>query len=189
MATLTRVAARTAAEIAARFELSEAARPLLIADDPPAAFLERLLQKGYFIDAIRFLAFALAPREGIWWSAFSIRALTPELPEQDGALLDRIEEWVRDPQDGNRRSIFEEGQKLGVDKPAGCLAAAVFFSAGSMAPPNAAAVPAPEGVPRQMVGGAVILCVVAKPEELADRSRQCIGYGTALANGEMPKRG
>ena len=70
---LTKVQAKTAAEICGPIELSEAARKLLDENVPPADFLARLTETGMAEDAVRFLAHALPKREAVWWACQCIR--------------------------------------------------------------------------------------------------------------------
>src|SRR5581483_7205956 len=142
---LTKVAAKTAAEICAHFELGEQAKKLPQTGLSPAPFLEKLISERHFPDAIRFLAFALPKREAIWWAARCARSVAATgLPPEQQAALQIAERWCVAPSEELRRSAMEASEKAQLKSPAGCAALAVFFSGGSLAPPNVPAVPPAE---------------------------------------------
>ena len=53
--------------------LTPDARALLTPGQEPAAFLELLRKHELWPDAVRFLAFALTPRQAVWWACLCVR--------------------------------------------------------------------------------------------------------------------
>src|SRR3989442_581350 len=95
---LAKETAKTAAEVCKHFPLGEEAKKLLNDSLPPAQFLDTLIAKQQFPDAVRFLAHALPKREAVWWACQCARAVAgAELPPKIAAALQIAEKWVADP--------------------------------------------------------------------------------------------
>jgi len=167
--TLSKVTAKTAAEICALMSLDEEATALLKDDHSPAEFLDVLTQNERLPDAIRFLACALPPREAVQWAWQCVRELAPpaKKPEPTAALA-AIEKWIKEPSDANRRAALEAARKA-EGTAAGLAGAAAFFSEGSMAPPDQPAADPPAGVAGSLAGGSILIAAVAQrnPKRLA----------------------
>ena len=127
------------------------------------------LAHGLLPDALRLLAAILPVRESIWWAWVSVRYAmqreggTPPSPEAHAAVA-AIEQWIVRPDDDHRRAAWSAGQAAGLDTPAGMVAAAVFLSGQSVAPPAVAPVPPPPGGALPLVTGAILLSAVGGPE-------------------------
>lgn len=169
---LPKVSAKTAGEVAARFGLSDEARPLLERHGagPVAGFFDALVAGKHHADAARLLAYALPRREAVWWALQCAREHAGEKPEAKvGAALAAVEAWVADPTEENRRACQPAYEGAELSTPAGCAALAAFVSGGSLAPPNLPAVPPADHLTAHAAAGAVILAAVtpepAKAEE------------------------
>jgi hypothetical protein len=168
----TRPPARLAAEVAKTLPLSDPAKQLLAPGQTPRQFFDALLAAALAEDAIRFLAAALPKREAVWWGCLCVRdALPKPLPEPAAKALAAAEKWARDPSEANRRAAEAAAEVAGYGTPAGCLAAAAFWSGGSLAPPNLPPVPPRDDLTGQAVAGAVLLAAVTDPAQ-ADPTRQ-----------------
>jgi hypothetical protein len=182
-ASLSKVPARTAAEVCKRFALSEAAKPLLRETMAPRAFLDVLLQKGLYPDAIRFLAYALPKREAVWWASQCLRQAGPAGVPQ-AAAIQAAETWAAAPTEENRRAAQPAADAAGLDSPAGCAALGAFFSGGSLAPPTVAPVPPAEDLTAKCAAGAVLVAAVQKePEKAAEKYRKFCALGIDVGNG------
>src|ERR1019366_1277634 len=94
------------------------------------------------------------------------------------AALDATERWIAQPNDDNRRLAMAAAEKAELGTAAGCAGLATFFSGGSLAPPNAPAVPPGEFLTAKAVSGAVIFAAVAKePEKAPEKFRAFIAQG------------
>jgi hypothetical protein len=182
---LTKIEAKTAAEICAGFELSEPAKSLARDGLLPAAFLERLIDGGHVRDALGFLARALPKREAIWWAARCARlAGGPSSPEQKAAL-ETAERWCLEPSEELRRAAMAASEEAQLSNPSGCAALAVFFSGGSLAPPDVPVVPPAESSTAQAVAGAVLMAaVVSEPEKAEEKCQRFLEQGIAVASGK-----
>jgi hypothetical protein len=183
--TLARVTAQKAAEVCQHFPLGEPARALLRDGLTPAQFLTALTHAQLNIDAIRFLAHALPKREAVWWACVCARAaLGSSPPPVSAAALQAAERWVADPSEDNRRAAQAASEAAGLGDPAGCTAAACFWSGGSLAPPGLPVVPPGEYLTAHGVAGAVLLAAVrTDPGQAASKHQQFLALGLEVANG------
>src|ERR671937_3326223 len=94
---LAKVTAKTAAEVCKHFPLGDEAKKLLRDGQTPAQFLDLLIEKQQFPDAVRFLAHALPKREAVWWACLCARAAAgPNPPPKAAAAVQAAEKWVAD---------------------------------------------------------------------------------------------
>jgi hypothetical protein len=182
---LARLAAKTAAEVCPRVELEEAARKVLRSDLSPGQYLAVLMEQHLYTDAIRFLAHALPKREAVWWACVCLRSLQSSAsPPAAAAALQAAEKWVADPSDANRRVAMSAASAAGLSEPAGCIAAACFWSGGSIAPPDLPAVAPAEHLTAHTVAAALMLAAVrTEPAQAAEKFRQILQSGRDVANG------
>jgi hypothetical protein len=179
--------ARTAIEIAKNVVLSDEAKALLSNDLSPPGFINLLIEKELFIDALKFMAFALPKRESIWWGlCCAQQAYSPTPPcEKAKKALTAADTWLLAPNDENRRAAMAAAENAGFGTPAGSAALAVFFSGGSMGPANVQAVAPPETLSPQAVSGAVMLsAVMQEPEKMVEKQRRFLAHGFDVALGK-----
>jgi hypothetical protein len=182
---LSRVAAKTAAEVCQRFEPGEAARALLRPDLSPRQYLDLLTQKGELLDAVRFLAHALPKPEAVWWGVQCARAaLGPTPAPKAAAALAAAERWLSDPTDENRRASLPAAEQAGVDTAAGCAAVGVFLSGGSLGPPALPPIPPAEDLTARVVAGGVFVAATASELDKAkEKLASCVAKGIEVASG------
>jgi hypothetical protein len=163
-------------------ELGEEAMALLRPDLHPLDFVALLMEKALFPDAVRFVAHALPKREAVWWGwVCARRAAGENPPPKIKAALDATERWIAQPSDDNRRSAMAAAEKAELGTAAGCAGLAAFFSGGSLAPPDAPAVPPGEFLAAKAVAGAVIFAAVAKePEKAPEKFRSFVAQGVEV---------
>jgi hypothetical protein len=184
--TWTKVVAKTAQEVCRLFPLGEAARPLLCEGQAPRQLFDLLLEKGHVLDAVRLLACALPRREAVWWACLCARQAYGAGPPPPAAqALAAAERWAADPREEHRRAAGAAAEAAGLGTPAGCAAMAAFWSGGSLAPPNAPAVPPGEQLTGHGVAGAVLLAaVLTEPEKAPAKHRQFLALGGDVAAGK-----
>jgi hypothetical protein len=183
--TLTKVAAKTAAEVCKHYPLGEEAKKLLRDGLTPRQYLDLLVEKQQFLEAVRFLAQALPNREAVWWACQCVRqASGANPPSKVTAALQAAEKWVTDPSEDNRRAAMPAAEAADMNTPAGCAALAAFWSGGSLVPPNLPAVPPAEHLTGHGVAGAVLLAaIVTEPDKAAEKYRNYLALGIDVANG------
>jgi len=182
---LLKVNAKTAAEVCKHFPLGDEAKKLLTDTQTPKTFLDALIEKQQFPDAIRFLAHALPKREAVWWACLCTRAASgSNLPPKIAAALQSSEKWVSTPSEENRRAAMPAAEAAEFKTSAGCAAVAAFWSGGSLAPPNLPVVPPGEFLTAHGVAGAVMLAAVqSEPEKAPEKYRKFLAQGIEVAQG------
>lgn len=182
---LSKIASKSASDICARFELGDAARPLLRPGISPAQFLDALVEKREFRDASRLLAHGLPKREAVWWACVCTRHVSAATAPAAAAALKTAETWVRDPTEENRQRALPAAEAAKFGTPAGCAALAAFFSGGSLGPPTVAAIPPADKLTADAVAGAILLAtVLSQPEKSPDKFRAFLNHGIEIANGK-----
>jgi hypothetical protein len=158
------------------YELSEEAQIILRPDASSAASVSDLAAAGLFPDALKVLAHSLGGRKCIAWAMACLRELKLSTPKQEVAIA-AVEKWLAEPNDDNRRAAQDAAQQAKISTPAGCIAQAVFFSEGSIAPKGVNEVPPPPHVAEKIAAGAVLLAVVLEPTKAAERYQRCLAIG------------
>jgi hypothetical protein len=182
--TLAKVTAKTAQELCKHFQLGDEAQKLLQDGLTPRQYLERLLEKQQYLDAVRLLAHALPKREGVWWACQCARLVAGSPPPKIAAALQAAETWVADPSEENRRAAMPAAEGTEFKTPAGCAAAAAFWSGGSLGPPSVPVIPPGDYLTAHGVAGAVMLAAVqTEPEKAPDKYRKFLALGIEVANG------
>lgn len=178
---LTRVPAKTAAEIAVQADLGKPALALLAADQTPRQFVEALLRAELFSDAIRVLAFGLPRREGVWWAGlFVLWAGAGRLHVADVSALRAVAQWVDEPNEEYR----QEAACAATDTPAGRVARAVARTGGSLRLPSLPAKPPGPDLPPKTVVSAITLALLqGEAKTLRQRQRQAVALGLHIARG------
>lgn len=116
------VKAPRAADVCKNFELICGAEDLLSDAQTPAEFLDLLIENDKPSNAVRFLAHALPPREGVWWACICLRLAAPRyLPPEEDALR-ALTRWVLDPGEPTRQAVQKAGDGADLATPAGLLA-------------------------------------------------------------------
>ena len=164
----------------------EEARGLLVDGMAPRPYLDALIERGLHVDAVRFLTSALPKREAVWWACLcAAEVLGPEPPPAVAAALEAARAWVIDPNDEKRRAAFPAAEAADIGTPAGCAAAAAYFSGGSLAPVNLPEVPPPEHITADLAGTSVVLAAVSKqPEKAPEKYATFLRIGLEVASGQ-----
>ncbi|HKG93341.1 MAG TPA: hypothetical protein VKA84_15650 [Gemmatimonadaceae bacterium] len=176
--------ARPLAELAEAAEVEEEGRALLQPRQHPLEFVRALTGAGRHADAIRFLAHAIPKREAVWWAWMAARRALPpgDPPPKLRGALDATERWLTQPSEEHRRAAMAAAEVAGLGTAAGCAALAAFLSGGSIAPPDAPAVPPGEFLTAKAVTGAVLSAAAAgDPEKLPETLRASAEQGVELA--------
>jgi hypothetical protein len=183
--TATKLPPKTATEIGKLFPLGDEAKDLLREGMTPRQYLDALLEKQHYIDALRFLAHALPKREAVWWACLCVRGVAGAgTPPPQTAALQAAERWVADPSEANRQACQGAAEAAGHGLPASCAAMAAFWSGGSMAPPNTPVVPPGETLTAHGAAGAALLAAVAtEPQKVPEKQRMFLTQGLEVLAG------
>jgi hypothetical protein len=174
---------KTLAQICDAAELSDEARALRAEGQTARPFVELLIERARYPDAVRFLAHALPRREAVWWAWVCARRVAGEKPAAPiQASLDATQQWIADPTDQRRRAAMQHAETVGFGTPAGSAGLAAFLSGGSLAPPDVEAVPPGEFMAAKAIAGSIILAAVAtEPERADEKFRGFVEQGMVVA--------
>ncbi len=176
------MAAKLARPLCRLFPLGEQAEKLLDEKQTLLVYLYRLMNERLFVDAVRLLAHALPPRDGVRWACDCAKnaASTP----QAASALASAEAWLTESSEPNRRACGEAASAAGCATAAGSAALAVFLSGGSIAPADRPAAAPREHAAAKAVANAVILAALAaEPGKADERYFQYLKEGIAVAAG------
>lgn len=151
-------------------------------------FINRLVEDGAVVDAIRYLAVAITKRQAIWWSVAThtkLKDLGASINPQEDAAWSLVREWVYSPTEEIRTKALKTAEDLEFQTPGAYAALAVFWSGGSMLPPETGEMLLP---PPQLSGTAVgasilLICASGKPNETIRRQNEAIAIGLDIARG------
>jgi uncharacterized protein DUF6931 len=163
--------------IVERAGLSEDAKSVFRENLTSAEYTSRLSEAGLFPDAVKCWAHALDGRSCVIWSLSCIRKLRPNTSPPEEAAMKTIERWLAEPNDENRRAAKAAADEAELSTPAGCVAVAVFFSGGSIAPPQQPEVFPPPHLTAKIAAGGILLAVVAEPAKAIERYQLCLQLG------------
>jgi hypothetical protein len=177
----------TVSELIEVCQLSEAGRDLARTQHRLRRFFDALMQRELHDDAIQVLPHLMPKRAAVWWGClWAWQANRPEPPAPFCAALEAALDWVYDPSEEHRRVAEAPARTAGMQRSAGCLAWAAFWSGGSMMQPELPTVAPPPHVTALAVGGAVLLaCVERDPLEYLDHYRHALELGIEIARGRL----
>jgi len=108
--------------------------------------------------AVLFAALTLPKRESVWWGCLCIRGLKLD-DEKVRAGLSAAEDWVRKPEEDQRRKAGAVAEELNFAGPGAWIAFAAFTSGGSLAPAGLQVVPPPADACGRSVYAAILQAV------------------------------
>jgi hypothetical protein len=120
----------------------------------PARWFATLRAQGKVFDATTFLAHALPRYECVVWAAQTL--IESRVLDRTNPLASAALRWIDDPSDHLRRAAGEAAARSGRSGAGELLCQAVFYSGGSIAPEDLAAVNAPPQTCALMAAGAVL---------------------------------
>jgi len=171
-------------EIIAASELSDEAQALFAGDQTPKEYVELLIERKHYPDAVRLLAHALPKREAVWWAWVSAKRIAGEDPPPEiRAVLQATEAWIKEPTDRNRRVAMAMAEAADFSTAAGCAGLAAFFSGDSLAPPDVDAVLPGEYMAAKAIAGSIVLAAVSvEPEKANEKFQGFIEQGMVVAD-------
>ncbi len=100
---LTKIEKRSAGEVVRLGKVKFPFRPETGPKDPVARLIEELVAQNLLMDALKILALALPPREGVWWGCLAARDMQP--PDEKSKALDAAEAWVFKPSQETKKAL------------------------------------------------------------------------------------
>lgn len=166
-------------------ELDEQASELLKNNPTSADYLQQLIARRLYPDAVRFLAHALPKREATWWACLCVRhCLTDKTPVSDIKAIELAEAWVYKPVEENRQLTLAAAQATAFNTSASWAAMAAFWSGDNISPVPEAIVPADEKLFAKAVTGAVMLAATqGEASKVHDNYQLFLQQGINIASG------
>ncbi len=166
-------------------ELSSDATALLTHEITPAQYIQKLIEKKLFVDAIKFLAAGLSKRESTWWACLCVRTvLTDKSSELDIKAIELAEAWVYKPTPENCQLTQPAAEATKFKTAAGWSAMAAFWSGDNISPNEGAVVSPPAGLTAKAVNGAVLLAATqVDPTKITEYQQLFLKQGIDIASG------
>ena len=183
---LRKVNAPRAQDIYQHFDLTEDAAGIDDGEQPPAAFLNQLIEEGHYEDATRFLAHAMPKREAVWWACLAARTVTlrEDAAADHVSALKAAEAWVFEPTETNRRTAEKLAEKTSFKHPSSWAAIAAFWSGASITGEDEPPVPPPPHLYAHAVTGAIMLAAALdNPDHIKPKLDAFLKQGIDIANG------
>lgn len=181
------VATDDAAPLLKRADLDDEGAALCKPGMKPREFVRALREAGRGADAIKTLAQALPAREAVWWACRCIRALPLTDPKSPAArALGLAEQWAIEPSEERARQAYALAQELEFKNPHAWAATATLWAGPNMNPiPDLPPIEPDPSLAGKAVSGAICLAaVVDNPPKPAERHRQFLELGEAVASGK-----
>lgn len=174
-------------EICRRFKLSEGARQALAGQRDGLSFLDALVRRELFEDAVRFLAHALPRQAAVGWAYLCARQAHASQPApQDDEALTAAVAWLASPGESARLAAHKASDKAKLATPAGRVCAAIFLSGPDHSLPDALRRPG-DGSAAVGVVWAVLGCASwGDPGKKAERFRRILAEGQNVARNARP---
>jgi hypothetical protein len=165
--------------VASVAELGDEAMALMKPEQHPLEYVDLLMAKSLYPDAVRFVAHALPKREAVWWGWMSARRGAGEHPPPKiKAALEATEKWIAQPTDENRRAAKAAADTAKLETAAGCAGLAAFFSGDSLGPPDVPPVPPGPYLTAKAVSGAVnIAAMSGEPKQAPEKFKSFVAQG------------
>ncbi|MBB4000433.1 DUF6931 family protein [Aureimonas pseudogalii] len=184
IAPIQKIGAATAVEVCGRVALSVDAQAYLTPSLSPQGFLTLLNGSGLLTDAVRFLAFALPVREGVWWACMAGSAVPGATSIDPDPAYRAAQDWVYETTDERRFLCLQAAESVQSATPGAYAALAAFWSGGSMAPLGLPEVlPDPVLAPTGIAASILLAVAAGNPERAASFFQDVIDRGIDIGNG------
>jgi len=151
-------------------------------DQPPIAYLRDLAKGQTPDDALAFCAYLLPRREAVWWASQCVRTLLGEPTAADESALRAAEEWVREPEEANRRRVLEIGFAANRRAASTWVALAAGWSGGAMIVSDYGGPAAPPQLTAQAAFTAIEIALGGQKDR-AGLISQCVERGVRIIEG------
>ena len=124
-------------------------------------------------DSATLMAYALQPRQAVWWGHECLQAMPELLTDQDRAMMALIAAWVAEPDEEHRYAALDAGLAEQVRSPGGWLALGAGWSGGSMSGAGLPEVAPPRYLMGRALNAGVHSGLARVPQ---DRRRRMLDY-------------
>lgn len=175
---LVKIEKRSAGEVVRLGKVKFPFRPETKPDAPVADLIEELVAQNLLMDALKILALALPPREGVWWGCLAARDLLE--PDQKTKALTAAEAWVFKPNQDTKKALAPYATDPGGPDAMMCEAA---FNVPL--PDDKEAPVTPPHLPGMLIFSAQLHSFYAPefPEEINRQGQLLLGRGLDISKG------
>ncbi len=175
---LTKIEKRSAGEVVRLGKVKFPFRPETGPEDPVAKLIEELVAQNLLMDALKILALALPPREGVWWGCLAARDMLE--PDVKTKALMAAEAWVFKPSQETKKAL--EPFALESDGPDSMMCEAGF---NVPLPDDEEAPTGPPHLPGLLIFSAQLQSFYAPelPEDINRQGQLLLGRGLDIAKG------
>jgi len=171
---------------AARQIAEEANLPKAIWPDEevePQAFFQSLRKGEDSMAALAYAAAALPKLEAIDWALHALPKLEQDDPDfaRRSLLRDTAFRWVGEPDDENRRAMFDLSDSSSSEWPETLIGLAIFFSGGSIGPEENAPVTADANICSGLISGALQSAVASHIKDMPELAGQALDLADKVA--------
>jgi hypothetical protein len=149
-------------DILQELELPEELRNRLAAKNIDMEIINLLVGNEHLQAAVKFLALGLPKREVVWWAYICAAEI-----DGHAETIDLIQQWVKQPNENLRRKAGDIAEELGLYTPLGWAATALFWSGGSIAPPDK-----PAAEPELFMCGEAVANAISLAAENSENSNE-----------------
>jgi len=169
----------TAEELCQSLALEEASKRLLRPNLLPEPFIDALVEQQQYADAIRVLAIYLPKPTAIRWALECFTtAGHGTLSPTDQNCVHTVHAWLDEPGDSQRRAAKDAAEASEYSGPVSWIAMAVFWSGGSIAPPDLPEVtPDPELCGQGVNAALLMLATQGDPTRAQERFLRIVQAG------------
>lgn len=166
-------------------DLDESAKLLLNDKLSSADYIQQLIDKALYTEAVKVLAHALPKREATWWACLCARkTLTSKSPPAEMKGIELAEAWVYKPSEENRKLLLPIIAQTTYKNAANWAALAAFWSGNNISLNPDVVIPPTEGLTAKAVTGAVITAAVSDtPEKISNNYQLFLKQGIHIACG------
>jgi len=151
-------------------------------DEAPLRVMRMLVGTDSLYQAAAMCAYLLPRREAVWWACEAVRSLVglPFPTEEEN--LQAAENWVREPEDAQRRVALELGARSDQSSPATWAALAAGWSGGNIGLDGAQMPALPFQTAKAAYSAVMIGVSRVVPADQGKRLRGCIDRGIRLVD-------
>ena len=152
-------------------------------DIAPQTFFQSLREDEDPAPALSYAASALPKLEAIEWALSCLPELDDAAPDfaRRRLLRDAAFRWVGEPDDENRRAMYELADNSESGWPETLIGLAIFFSGGSIAPDDSAPVSADANVCSSFLSGALSIAIANHITDVPDLATRALDLADDLA--------
>src|SRR5205085_2773280 len=151
----------------------------------PRQYFGRLLVHDEPGDAVRFQTHSLPKRKAVWWACLCLRSVAePMRKPKQAEALNAVLRWVLDPSEEHRQAAGKAGKAATFGTPIGAIAMSVFFSGGSIMPPDEPVIPPDPLLTANILTGTIVgLMGEVPPEKAKATLLSFMALGISVATG------